>query len=123
MSKWKYEKSQNKSHKAICLIWCGDGQVRDNVGCKEGAFKEPGEIAAMEEAFASTEVKLPLCGSIAKFLVFGLGSLLVTRLYLGPRWIFNSREHGQGWIGWVPHHLSLSYWSFPCLTAMTFREN
>lgn len=79
MSKWKYEKSQNKSHEAISLIQCGDGQVRDNVGRKEGALKGPGEIAAMEEAFTSTGVKLPLCGSIAKFLVFGLGSLLVTR--------------------------------------------
>ena len=79
MSKQNSEKSQNKSHKAVCLKYCGGRQVRDHEGRKGGACKRSGEIAAMEEAFASMEVKLPLYGSIAMCLVFGLGSLSVTR--------------------------------------------
>ena len=94
------------------------------MGHKGGACKRSGEIAAMEEAFASMEVKLPLywiyshVSSVWPGITIGDQSL-----YSGTSWIFNSREHGQGWICLVPHRLSLSYWSFPCLTAMTFREN
>lgn len=83
------------------------------MGHEEGPFKGPGEITAMEEAFASTEVKLPLCGSIAKFLVFGLGSLLVTRACIQALAEYLTAENmgKDGFAGCLicPYHIGLSH--------------
>lgn len=114
MSMWNSERSQKKSHTAVCLIHCGDRQVRDHVGHKGGAFKRSGETAAMEAAFACLEVKLPLCGSIARFLVCGLGSLLVIRgciqALAGYLTAENMGKNGFAWCLLIcSYHIGLSH--------------
>lgn len=60
MRKQRYEKSLSKSHKPICLILtCGKWTGQSQCGQHKGDFKESVEIAVLEDAFTSVEVKLP----------------------------------------------------------------
>ena len=59
MRKWRYEKSLSKIHKPICLIHCDKWTGQSQCGQHRGNFKESVEIAVLEDAFTSVEVKLP----------------------------------------------------------------